>query len=497
MEVLVFVAVGIVALMWVLVKLLFRLVKLLFPFMRKKCGICGKRSMTADIDNKDAYNACVEADGGCLKTHREVCSSCLEKRLNNLVCDKCHKTIVCSGVSVGQVPRELADAKRAMDAMKRVSAQLGKANSKEKKLLCVSCSEKVKRETIVDFLAALSRKGEAAQPILLHLASTHDSSHCARCGSTVPEGNNFALQLKCVYGDDAYPYSDLKDECCSVVNDYLHAEAICSSCCWQLRPEHVRADYLFRSGDGWIGGVKGSEVPGYCVTHRFDTVAYSKEDCQSIDAIKDKLRKKALLAGANGFIEFWYDIRSGRYYTGHAVPVTFERADKVESHDGKAVPQSPNDDSACPQQQTAIIMPDKIIIDGSNLIREKGGSSVNGLSACIEALKHKGCQVQVLLDANILYVLREDGDVEGADRLGDLLVHNSACVKMVPAGSRADDFILLRANEDCSHIVSNDRFNQYVGRYPWLKEGRLHKFMFMDGRLMIPDLGIDVEQRKD
>ena len=100
--------------------------------------------------------------------------------------------------------------------------------------------------------------------------------------------------------------------------------------------------------------------------------------------------------------------------------------------------------------------------------------------------------MQVLLDANILHVLRENGDVEGACRLEDLLTHRPDCAKIVPAGARADDFILIRANDDGSHIVSNDRFNQYVERYPWLKEQRLHKFMFMDGRLMIPDLGVDI-----
>ena len=76
--------------------------------------------------------------------------------------------------------------------------------------------------------------------------------------------------------------------------------------------------------------------------------------------------------------------------------------------------------------------------------------------------------------------------------LEKLMKENPAEVKMVPAGARADDFILLCANGDGSHILSNDRYEQYVEHYPWLKEQRLHKFMFIEEHLMIPDFGINV-----
>jgi len=83
--------------------------------------------------------------------------------------------------------------------------------------------------------------------------------------------------------------------------------------------------------------------------------------------------------------------------------------------------------------------------------------------------------------------------VAGKTLLEKLLSKSSDTIKMVPAGSVADEFILLCANRDGSHVLSNDRYEPYVERYPWLKDKRTHKFMFMDGHLMIPDFGIDVE----
>lgn len=481
-----------VGVLWVL----YRLLQLLFPFLREQCGVCGKRSMDADEVNRATYNACVDAVGGRV-THQAVCQSCLTERLKTMVCGKCHKTIYNAASPQKEVKNQIKDAKREMDAMRMVCTQLGEENSwKDEKLLCASCCKELKRVAIAEFLSSINREDEPVQPILLHLVSKQDSSHCARCGTTVSEENNFAPQLRAIYGDEAYPYSDFKKECRSFIDGYLHAEAICSSCCWQLRPEHVRADYMFRSKDGWIGGVSGSGVPGYCVITKFDTVAYSEGNCHTIDEVKDKLREKALLTGANGFVDFWDDRRDG-FYTGHAIPVTFERIDKVGSHGAKISPQNTRSDSSysnkTAEATVKAFLPEKLIIDGSNLIRAKGGRSVKGLQSCLEVLKQKGCHVQVFLDANILHVLRDNDDAYGATRLEKLLADAPSYVKMVPAGARADDFILLRANEDGSHILSNDRFEQYMERYPWLKEHRLHKFMFLNRCLMIPDFNIDIE----
>lgn len=136
---------------------------------------------------------------------------------------------------------------------------------------------------------------------------------------------------------------------------------------------------------------------------------------------------------------------------------------------------------------------DSLIIDGSNVIRAKGGS-VKGLKACLNALKGR-VSCKVFLDANILHVLKENGDAQGRALLEQWLEKYPNRVVMAPAGSRADEYILLDADKNNGHILSNDQFEPYQVCYPWLKGkgNRRHTFRFVDGVLMIPALAIEVK----
>ena len=138
--------------------------------------------------------------------------------------------------------------------------------------------------------------------------------------------------------------------------------------------------------------------------------------------------------------------------------------------------------------------PKHCVIDGSNLIRDKDhGGSVETFAACFFAVKENGCQVQVFLDANEFHNLSDNGDSKGMKLLTKLIKEYPDNIQLVPAGSRADDYVLLDASNNSGHVISNDRYLEYTERYPWLKNGgRRHTFMVTNGHLQIPNLGIDV-----
>lgn len=394
--------------------------------------------------------------------------------------------------------------KASYDASKRHVEELEKrvsrlTHGREKfrfsgaEFICETCRQSLIVEASESTLKELNRQYKQAspQPILSFVAVEHDGEHCERCGVRVPEGADWSELLRTEYlecfskcfPDEVYkdePYERYKDECRAVISKYLvEGVRICPACCWQLRPTNVYDDFRFRESDkGWIS--ETSFLSGeYEVIHRFERITLYESDVPGPSSGKmrqmcvDELRRRSLRVGANSFIGVSYVGDGWSFTSCSAVPVILERRKQLN------------------EVASDLALPKSVIVDGSNVVRFHGGGSVKGLIRCILVLKEHDCHVLVLLDANIFYVL-EQGDRQGKEMLEKLMKENPAEVKMVPAGARADDFILLCANGDGSHILSNDRYEQYVEHYPWLKEQRLHKFMFIEEHLMIPDFGINV-----
>jgi hypothetical protein len=77
----------------------------------------------------------------------------------------------------------------------------------------------------------------------------------------------------------------------------------------------------------------------------------------------------------------------------------------------------------------------------------------------------------------------------------------------VPAGIRADDFILQMAEKSNCDVISNDMFRDYEMRYPWVRaDGRVKKGAVIpqhsNGKkiqdiLSIPNLEIYANVRRD
>ena len=465
-----------------------------------ECAVCKKSfNVVADGNHVTLYNAGIltmsdpetekcrqnadisyhQVGDGCV-----VCEECARKA-NRAACACCHSWVEFSHESYYDAKRKAKELETRVSSLSHGNKTLHLPDSA---IVCDMCSNKIIRDAIKCDIAALERKYGLSekQPILLFQEVHADGAHCERCGAEVPESENYADLLKRWYSDEMYPYLYYKDECKSVIAKYLNAKSMCASCCWQIRPAHVRDDYMYRATKGWIAGV-ASDAHGddFIVIHKFDTI--------SLEALTDEsttLRDKSLLVGANSFVGLskgFKDEGIFGHYVVSATPVLVKRKDNV--HGSKSIRLSKTVQSCA----ASFELPKNIIIDGSNIIRFKDGGSVKGLATSISALNEKGCHVRVFLDANILHVLEDNGDAVGKALLEKLLSESSDTIKMVPAGSVADEFILLCANRDGSHILSNDRYEPYVKQYPWLKEKRSHKFMFMEGRLMIPDFGIDVE----
>ena len=67
--------------------------------------------------------------------------------------------------------------------------------------------------------------------------------------------------------------------------------------------------------------------------------------------------------------------------------------------------------------------------------------------------------------------------------------------RRVPAGTRADDFLLFAADSTPScRIMTNDRFRDYEEKYPWLQTGRnrLIPGMLLNGMIFFPSIRLKI-----
>ncbi len=134
-----------------------------------------------------------------------------------------------------------------------------------------------------------------------------------------------------------------------------------------------------------------------------------------------------------------------------------------------------------------------ILIDGSNLIRTLS-SGGRALAALLGELVRMGKQFYLIFDATIKHVLEESKDAVGLQILSDYAERST----VVPAGTCADDYVLLLADRKGWQVISNDRFEPYRDRYPWLAERvesktrRLHAVAEVGGELVAPTLGLIV-----
>lgn len=111
---------------------------------------------------------------------------------------------------------------------------------------------------------------------------------------------------------------------------------------------------------------------------------------------------------------------------------------------------------------------------------------------------HEGVELATKAHAAVIAQKTFKGETAGVNYIKSLEEKYKDSVRLVPAGNRADEYILLIADQTGNHILSRDRYQdpQYMKRYPWLiiedqdeiDSRRLHKFAVFDSHVTVPDL---------
>ena len=134
------------------------------------------------------------------------------------------------------------------------------------------------------------------------------------------------------------------------------------------------------------------------------------------------------------------------------------------------------------------------LLDGSNILhwgKAGRGVSLRPVLAIAEELKRRGETYQVYFDASARHLLKASaGELEQYEKL---LADDPDHFQQVPAGTRADDFLLLIASQDDSaKIMTQDRFKDYADRYPQVvRADRLLPGMVVRDQIYFP--GIDLK----
>ena len=479
-----------------------------FMWFSKKCDICGEKT-----------------DGNCVKDYHDVasmiglppennakyiCFNCLARRVT-VKCCKCEKILTppdqyeikeyferCSRFYDNFV--KFSNAIRIYD-IQAPEVQWNQGCNRD--YVCPECYGKMINQmvkSIENTICPLSKRKEVG-PVIENWDLVETTGGCCRCGGKVCDSRMSEL-IKLLYTPQSafqFDWNDAGGD--NVINlDYkiyldsvrlLLGKNICRDCAKFLLPENIK-NYL--SVMEWKGMSDSDMISGYHVLHLFDRIEVDYD---------------ITFFGANGFVDeaFWGDKNYHSFHTDQDLRNYFvEKAKRLGANcclnakvkapwRGAATPAVVEPISVVKTKKTSSANNDTnsvehLIIDGSNMILGTTPLSVEALLACVKTLQDKKMKWNVYLDANIYHALEEKGVKEDGEKLKDFIAANPHKVSLVPAGIRADDFILLRADKQGSHIITNDRYLQYVDRYPWIGDERLHKFMISDGMLMIPDLGI-------
>ena len=111
-----------------------------------------------------------------------------------------------------------------------------------------------------------------------------------------------------------------------------------------------------------------------------------------------------------------------------------------------------------------------ILIDGTNVMhwaKGRSGVTLKHLLAITRYFDECGIRWEVLFDASSRHLL----SAEEQAVFEDLLKTRPEEFQQVPAKTRADDFLLMRADADpAARIISNDMYRDYAAEYPWVGE---------------------------
>lgn len=129
--------------------------------------------------------------------------------------------------------------------------------------------------------------------------------------------------------------------------------------------------------------------------------------------------------------------------------------------------------------------PNWIVVDGSNVMHWKDDvPSIETVREVVHELTARGFVPGVVFDANAGYKL--DGRYLNPRALARLLGLPADRVHVVPKGEPADPFILRAASGLGARVVTNDRYRDWAGAHPEVREpGFLVRGRYEGGRLAL------------
>lgn len=137
------------------------------------------------------------------------------------------------------------------------------------------------------------------------------------------------------------------------------------------------------------------------------------------------------------------------------------------------------------------------LLDGNNILywdEYRTGITLKHVLAITDHLKKTGQKFQVFFDASAPHILRKNAEPQEVALYDNLLKNDPDHFCQVPAGTRADDFLLQQAtmNKDAL-ILTQDRFRDHVSKYPWLHtEKRVIPGMVMNNMIFFPEISLQI-----
>ena len=126
------------------------------------------------------------------------------------------------------------------------------------------------------------------------------------------------------------------------------------------------------------------------------------------------------------------------------------------------------------------------VIDGANVAyiekNKNDAPKVANLTEVRSALVKMGYKVIIIVDASLRHQIDDPEKLESL--LDEQIIHQA------PADTDADYFIIELAEEMNALIVSNDEFDQYREKNPWIEERRV-PLMIVNGHVELYAPNID------
>lgn len=139
----------------------------------------------------------------------------------------------------------------------------------------------------------------------------------------------------------------------------------------------------------------------------------------------------------------------------------------------------------------------KYLIDGTNTLfwdEYRKGVTLSHVLAIAKHLQKENILYTVYFDAATPHILKKHSAEEAA-KYDELLRNDPEHFRQVPAGTRADDILLMEADgKNDTIILTQDRFRDYEVEYPWVSDKeKVVPGMVLSGRIVFPKINLQID----